>query len=134
MRPRSLILVAAAALALIPAAGAFADDTGTVSGLRAQVTRFLTAELHRDSSTVCAILGTPMNGTRHGRSCEQRWQHSLRRMLRRGDGTNLRADRRAVATAAVSSDGVWATITLPHPLLAGVSRFSWYDNCWMLER
>jgi hypothetical protein len=113
---------------------ALGQSTGTVPGLRAQVSRLITAELHGDSATVCAILGTGLNGTEHGRSCTQRWDTKL---AKHKHHAALRADLTAVASAAVSSDGVHASITLPHPLLAGrsaESSFSWYDNCWMLMR
>jgi hypothetical protein len=112
---------------------ALGSATGTVAGLRAQVTRFVTAELHDDTATVCAIVGTPMNETRHGKSCAERWKASIKRLMAQSGGrAELSADAKAVPSAAVSSDGTYASITLPHPLLGAQSRFSWYDNCWML--
>ncbi|HEX2704045.1 MAG TPA: hypothetical protein VHM72_11525 [Solirubrobacteraceae bacterium] len=99
------------------------------------MTRFVTAELHGDAATVCAIVGTPMNATRHGKTCAERWMASIRHYLAQPGGRGkLHADLRATAAAAVSSDGTSASITLPHPLLGGQSQFSWYDNCWMLMR
>jgi hypothetical protein len=135
MRSRALLGAAAALAALAIPSTALATSTGTVPGLRAQVTRFVTAELHQDAATVCAIVGTPMNATRDGRTCVERWKASLRHYLAQPGGhRELRADLRASAAAAVSSDGTYASITLPHPLLGGQSQFSWYDNCWMLMR
>ena len=135
MRSRSLLGAVAALAAFVVPSGALAASTGTVPGLRAQVTRFVTAELHEDASTVCAILGTPMNATRHGRTCAERWKASIRHFLEQPGGrSELHADLRATAAAAVSSDGTYASMTLPHPLLGGQSHFSWYDNCWMLMR
>jgi hypothetical protein len=135
MRIRAVLGAAAAVAVLALPSGALADSTGTVSGLRAQVTRFVTAELHRDTATVCAIVGTPMNATRNGKTCAERWKASIGHYLAQpGAHGKLRADLRAAATAAVSSSGTAATITLPHPLLGGQSQFSWYDNCWMLMR
>jgi hypothetical protein len=135
MRSRA-VLGAVAALAAVALPGsALADSTGTVPGLRAQVTRFVTAELHRDAATVCAIVGTPMNATRDGKTCVERWKATIRHFLAHPGGRGeLRADLRATATAAVTSDGTYASITLPHPLLGRESHFSWYDNCWMLMR
>jgi hypothetical protein len=135
MRSRAVLGAVAALAAFALPSSALADSTGTVPGLRAQVTRFVTAELHDDAATVCDIVGTPMNATRHGRTCAERWQASIKHFLSQPGGRReLRADLRATAAAAVSSDGTYASITLPHPLLGGESNFSWYDNCWMLMR
>ena len=46
----------------------------------------------------------------------------------------LRADQRAVASAAVTIDGEHGEIALPQPLLDGHTRFYWTANCWMLTR
>jgi hypothetical protein len=132
MRLRGLLVASALCAALALPGAALADSTGTVAGLRAQVSRLITAELTDDTATVCAIVGTPMNGTLHGKTCAQRWGRSIKHFLAHGGRAALHADARAVPDAAVSSNGSWATITLPHPLLHGQSRFSWYDNCWML--
>jgi len=122
--------MAVACLAL--AGTALADSPGTVAGLRAQVARLITAELGRDTATVCAIVAN--TATIHGQTCEQRWGRSIGHFLKHGGRHVLRADMKAVPTAAVSSNGYAASIALPHPLLAGQSNFSWYDNCWMLEK
>jgi hypothetical protein len=135
MRSRSRLGAAAVLAALAIPSTSLAASTGTVPGLRAQVTRFVAAELHDDAATVCAIVGTPMNATRHGRSCAERWKASIKHFLEHPGGrSELHADLHATAAAAVSSDGTYASITLPHPLLGGQSQFSWYDNCWMLMR
>jgi hypothetical protein len=130
---RGLLAASACCACVALPSAALADSTGTVAGLRAQVSRLITAELHRDTATVCAIVGTPMNGTLHGRSCAERWGQSIKHFLRHGGRAMLHADAKAVAAAAVSSTGTYASITLSHPLLGGASNFSWYDNCWMLE-
>jgi hypothetical protein len=120
-----------AAVALPEAA--LADSTGTVPGLRAQVTRLITAELHHDAGTVCAILNAPFNATRNGKTCTQRWTKTLKhRMASAAVRQALHADMAAVSSAAVTSDGIHASIVLPHPLLLGQSKFYWTDNCWML--
>jgi hypothetical protein len=131
MRLRVFLVASVVAAAVALPAAALADSPGTVPGLRAQVTRLITAELHRDTATVCAIVAN--SGTVHGRTCEQRWGSSLRRFLKHGGRSELRSDMHAVSGAAVNSNGYSASISLPHPLLAGASSFSWYDNCWMLE-
>jgi hypothetical protein len=105
-----------------------ADSPGTVANLRGQVTRLITAELAKDTGTVCAIVAYPAP------DCSQHWDRSLTRFLRHGGRKMLKADMTAVATASVSSNGFSATIVLPHPLRGGHSQFSWYDNCWMLEK
>ena len=111
---------------------ALADSAGTVAGLRAQVERLITAELQKDTSTVCAIVGN--DGTIDGKTCEQRWDRSLKHFFRHGGRHLLHLDMAAVPSAAVTSTGYSASITLPHPLLDGQSNFSWYDNCWMLMK
>jgi hypothetical protein len=88
----------------------------------------VTAELTKDTSTVCAIVANPSS------TCEQRWRKRLAHFLRNGGRHMLHADMAAAATAAVNSNGYSASIALPHPLLDGESNFSWYDNCWMLEK
>jgi hypothetical protein len=134
MRARRFLVASVLCAAVALPASALADSTGTVPGLRAQVSRLITAELTGDTATVCAIVGTPMDTTIHGRTCEQRWGKSISHYLRHGGRSQLHADASAVASAAVSSSGTYASMTLPHPLLSGDSNFSWYDNCWMLER
>jgi hypothetical protein len=114
---------------------ALGEATGTVAGLRAQVKRFVTAELHDDGATVCAILNAPLNNPRHGVSCAARWDASIKASLARsGSRKQLHADIAALRSAAISSDGTHASITTPYPLLAGHARshFYWTDNCWML--
>jgi hypothetical protein len=104
-------------------------------GLRAQIKRFVTAELHDDGATVCAILNAPLNDTRRGVSCTARWDTSIKASLARsGSRKQLHADIAALGSAAVSSDGIHASITTPYPLLAGHARshFYWTDDCWML--
>jgi hypothetical protein len=114
---------------------ALAEGAGTVAGLRAQVTRFVNAELHHDAATVCDILGAPLNATVHSRTCTERWRSQIKSVLAQPGGrSDLRSDIAAAATAAVTSNGVHASITLPHALVDGKPRshFFWTDNCWML--
>jgi hypothetical protein len=131
MRSRSILVAACATIALSVPAAASADSTGTVAGLRAQVQRLITAELGGDAATVCAILNAPLNGTIKGVPCTTRWDAKLARLKHAGRH-RLHADMAAIPAAGVSSDGTYASITLPHPLLHGQSKFYWTDNCWML--
>jgi hypothetical protein len=125
------VLAVALGLATIPAAAAV--STGTASGLRYAVTRLLSAELDRDGAGACAVLNAPLGATVDGRSCAQRWDARIDRMLAApGGARRLRADLRAAAGAPVRITGLHATIALPHPLLDGQSRFYWTDDCWML--
>jgi len=132
MRMR-LLATAAAVLAVAATAAAAAVSTGTASGLRYAVTRLLTAELARDGAGACAVLDAPLATTVDGRSCAQRWDARIDRMLAVPGGRGrLRADLHAVANAPVAIDGLYGTIALPHPLLDGRSRLYWTDDCWML--
>ena len=125
--------------ALITAGAARAGDGARESGvtastLRSAAARLITAELARDGATACGILNAPLTATVDGRTCAQRWDARIGHMLaRRGGRAALRADLRAVPSAAVSITGEWGTIALPHPLLDGQSRFYWTANCWMLN-
>jgi hypothetical protein len=130
-----LLVAAAVATTLALPGAALGQSTGTVAGLRAQVTRFLKAELQRNSATVCDILGGSLAATKHGKSCDERWHAKLKHFLASSsDRHELRADMAAVPAAPVSSTGTYASITLPSPPVIGgqSSSFSWYDNCWML--
>ena len=127
------LLALAAAVTLLGAVPAGAVTSGTESGLRSAVARLLSAELARDGATACSILYAPLTATAGGRTCAQRWDARIAHTLsRRGGAARLRGDLRAVATAAVTMNGPYATIALPHPLLNGHSRFYWTANCWML--
>jgi hypothetical protein len=120
--------------ALLAPATALGESGLTASTLRSAAARLLTAELARDGAGVCGILNAPLTATIDGRTCAQRWDARLDRVLsRRGGRATLRADLRAVPHAAVAISGEWGTIALPHPLLDGGSRFYWTANCWMLS-
>jgi hypothetical protein len=104
------------------------------STLRSAAARLLAAELARDGASACGVLNAPLTATVGGRTCAQRWDARIARLLaHRGGRAALRADLRAVPSAAVSISGEWGTIALPHPLLNGSSRFYWTANCWMLS-
>lgn len=130
---RARLLALAAAASLVAVAPATAATSGTEAGLRYAVTRLLDAELAGDGATACGILYAPLTGTVGGRTCVQRWDARIARMLsRRGGAARVRSDLRSVPSAAIRMSGPYATIALPHPLLDGTSRFYWTANCWML--
>ena len=127
--------VALVTLALAFSAGASAEPASWTPLLRTAATKLITAELNGDGATACGVLYAPLTGTVGGRTCVQRWDARSARILATSGGTRrLRADLRAVPTAAVKIDGLYGSIALPHPLLGGQSRFYWTANCWMLMR
>ena len=135
MKARLLALLGAAALAAPAAASAQSQWAGTAPELRAAVTRLLDAELAGDGGSACGILYAPLAGVVGGRDCTHRWDARLGRMLRAPGGrASVRANLRAVTTAAIAMTGEYASIKLPHPLLDGESRFYWTANCWMLTK
>jgi hypothetical protein len=114
---------------------AFAVGATTPATLRAAAVKLITAELNRDGATACSVLNTPLTATVGGQSCAVRWAaRSARLLAAPGGASGLRADLRAVPTAAVTMNGEHGSIALPHPLLNGHSRFYWTNNCWMLTR
>jgi hypothetical protein len=121
-------LLAPAALALPAAAGAHSVGTpAQIAWVRSAATRFVAAELAASGANACAVLNAPLRATEHGRTCAQRWNIS-----EPGARANLRAQKRAIATATVLVHGNAATIELPAPLMGGANRFAWSENCWML--
>src|ERR1700683_2660799 len=131
-----VVLVGAAALAT-PAGAFAAHSVGTreqVAWVRRSATRFVTAELTRNGAEACAVLNAPLRATQHGRTCEQRWDAKLGQLLREpGSRVRLRAERRAIASAAVIVHGNSASLGLATPLMSGSSQFTWSESCWMLE-
>jgi len=135
VKARLLAIAAAAAVAAPVTASASSQWAGTAPELRAAVTRLLDAELAGDGGTACGILYAPLTGVVGGRDCTQRWDARLSHMLHaRGGRASIRANLRAVPTAAIAMNGNYATIALPHALLNGGSRFYWTANCWMLTK
>lgn len=132
-----LLALAGLGMAATTAAAGWSSTANEVATLRSQATRFVTAEINGDGATACAVLNAPWSGVVDHRTCTQRWDASLHTLLRTpGARRQLRADAAAIPTARVdlSADGYTATIALPTPLFASLSRFVWTNNCWMLER
>ena len=136
---RSGAITALLALAaLTPAASAHAErSVGTpeqISWVRSAATRFVTAELAGNGEGACAILNAPLRSSVHGRTCAERWDGRLAALLRRpGWRAALRAQERAIASAAVIVHGNRATLALAEPLIDGPNHFVWTEMCWMLE-
>lgn len=122
---------------LMPASASAAHSVGTpgqIAWVRSAASRFVTAELARDGASACGILNAPLRATEHGRTCTQRWNARLAKLLHQaGARTRLRSQEHAISSAVVVVRGNWATIALPAPLMGNSSnRFLWTENCWML--
>jgi hypothetical protein len=138
MSPRRLVAIVTCAGALAAPAGAWAayseGSPEQVSWVRRAAGNFVAGELSGNGAAACAILDASLRKTEHGRTCAQRWDAKLARILRSSSGrSHLRAQRRAIASARVVVHGDVAWIHLPLPLMSGQNRFYWTENCWMLQ-
>jgi hypothetical protein len=138
MTLRRIVPALACAVTLIVPAGALAaNSAGTpeqIAWVRRAASNFVAAELSADGAGACAILNAPLRATQHHRTCAQRWNAKLARLLREPHGrARLRTLQRAIPSATVIVHGYSATIDLPTPLMHGPNRFLWTENCWMLE-
>jgi hypothetical protein len=138
MRYRSAVALLTCAAALIaPGSALGARSVGSheqIAWVRRAATNFVSAELAGDGASACAVLNAPLRATEHRRSCAQRWDARLAKRLHEpGARTQLRTERRAIASATVVVHGDGASIELPAPLMSGPNRFRWTENCWMLE-
>jgi hypothetical protein len=125
------------ALVVLAAPAAAAGSYGSreqVAWVRRAATNFVNAELNGDGAAACAILDARLRGTVRHRTCAQRWDARLKRLLRQpGERTGLRRERRAISSAEVTVRGHRAAIALPAPLASdSANRFLWTENCWML--
>lgn len=140
MSPRQAIATLICALVLLPAAaamGAYSErSVGSpeqIAWVRRAAGNFVAAELSGNSAGACTVLNAPLRATEHHRTCAQRWNTRLGKLLHeRGARSRLRAEQRAITTARVVVHGNLASIELPAPLLGGPNRFLWTENCWML--
>ncbi len=140
MSPRQATMTLACALALLlPAAAARAYSEHSVGSpeqiawVRRAAGNFVAAEFGGNGAGACTVLNAPLRATEHHRTCEQRWNVRLRKLLQeRGARSRLRTEQRAIPTARVVVHGNTASIELPAPLLSGPNRFLWTENCWML--
>ena len=126
-------LVCAGALALFAFSASASAAIGSVQNLRDAASTVVSAEIHDLGSSGCGKLYAPLTKTVDGKTCVQRWAARSKQLLAAPNGlAHLLADYNAVAKAAVSIHGLYATIALPYPLLGGQSKWYWTDNCWML--
>jgi hypothetical protein len=138
MTLRRIIAVLACAATLSPPASTFAaSSVGSpeqVAWVRRAASNFVAAELSGNGAGACAILNAPLRATRHHRTCVQRWNTKLSKLLREPRSrARLHTLQRAIPSAIVIVHGYVAAISLPTPLMYGPNRFLWSENCWMLE-
>lgn len=118
-----------------PYSGHSAGTPEQIAWVRRAAGNFLKAELAGNGAGVCAILAAPLRADVDRRTCAQRWDAKLNELLRgHGERRRLRSELHASSSARVVVHGRNATIDLAEPLLDGVNRFLWSENCWMLER
>lgn len=136
MRSRSMVGTLAVLAAVVLPGAAQASPTGTreqIAWVRRAATNFVAAELRRDGAGACAILNAPLRATYDHRTCTQRWDARLAATARDPSArASLRAEARAIPSAAVEVRGESASIRLPSPLMGAENRFLWRENCWML--
>ncbi len=138
MRLRRGIGLLACAAALVQCASASAaysvGSRQQVEWVRRAAANFVDAELAGNGAGACAILNAPLRATRRHRTCAQRWNVSLAKLLGEpGAKARLHEQRRAIASAAVVVHGNLATIDLSSQLIGPANRFVWTENCWMLD-
>lgn len=117
-----------------PALAAPAATREQVAWIHRAAANFVGDELRGDGAGACSILAARLRGTDGGRTCAERWDARLARLLREPHGrTGLRADARAIPSARVVVHGEFASLQLPAPLISGPNRLQWTENCWMVD-
>ena len=137
---RGIAMLSCAALLALPASASAASaphSTGgaqQIAAVRGAAGNFVAAELAGNGAGACAHLTAAQRATEHGRTCAQRWDAKLTKLLREpGERAGLRKDAHAIGTAAVLVRGNIASIDLPTPFLGGdESRLVWTESCWMV--
>jgi hypothetical protein len=138
MTLRRIIAAFACAFTLIqPASALAAGSVGTpeqIAWVRRAASNFVAAELGGNGAGACAILNAPLRATQHHRTCAQRWNAKLSKLLREPHSrAHLHTLQRAIPSATVIVHDYSASINLPTPPMHGPNRFLWTENCWMLE-
>jgi hypothetical protein len=138
MTLRRIIPALACAATLIPPVGTLAaSSVGTpkqIAWVRRAASNFVAAELSGNGTRACAILNAPLRTTQHHRTCAQRWNARLSKLLREPHSqAHLHTLQQAIPSATVIVHDYIASIKLPTPLMHGPNRFLWTENCWMLE-
>ena len=130
------MLTCAAAL-VVPASALGAHSVGSreqIAWVRRAASNFVAAELSRNGAGACGILNAPLRATRNNRTCTQRWNAKLSKLLREPKSrARLHAQERAIPSAVVIVHGDVASLGLATPLMSGANHFLWTENCWMLE-
>ncbi|HEV2924978.1 MAG TPA: hypothetical protein VGW98_13145 [Solirubrobacteraceae bacterium] len=137
MSVRRVLAAVTCSVSLLAPPSAFAYSVGgqgQVAWVRRAAFNFVTAELAGNGAGACSILDAPLRRTQHRRTCAQRWNAKLAKLLHTGSGrSRLLAQRGAIPSARVVVHGELAWIELPAPLMSGQNRFLWTENCWMLQ-
>ena len=134
---RGIAMLSCAALLALPASAPAAPSTGNagqIAWIRQSAGTFVAAELAGNGAGACGRLTAAQRATEHGRTCAERWDAKLTKLLREpGERAGLRKDAHAIGTAAVLVRGNIASIDLPTPFLGGdESRLVWTESCWMV--
>lgn len=132
------VTVLVCAAVLLPSASAFgAYSVGTpeqVAWVRRAASNFVTDELSGNGAGACAILNAPLRATQHHRTCAQRWNATLAKLLHEPGGrARLRAQKHAIPSATVIVHGNIASLELASPLMNGSNQMVWTENCWMVR-
>lgn len=129
--------LACAAALILPGSALAAGSVGTpeqIAWVRRAASNFVAAELRGSGTGACAILNAPLRATQHHRTCAQRWNAKLSKLLREPlSRAHLHTLQQAIPSATVIVHDYTASIHLPTPLMHGPNRFLWTENCWMLE-
>jgi hypothetical protein len=135
---RGIATLSCAALLALPASAPAAQSAGSsaqIAWVRQAAHNFVAAELAGNGAGACARLTAAQRASEHGRTCAQRWDAKLTKLLREPAGrADLRKDAHAIPSAVVLVRGNTASIELPTPLVGGnQSQLLWTENCWMLR-
>ncbi len=134
---RIIPTLACAATLISPASTLAAGSVGTpeqIAWVRRAASNFIAAELGGNGARACAILNASLRTTQHHRTCTQRWNAKLSKLLREPlSRAHLHILQQAIPSATVIVHDYIASINLPTPLIHGSNRFLWTENCWMLD-
>ena len=105
-----------------------------IAWVRRAASNFVGAELSGNGAGACGILNAPLRATQHHRTCAQRWNAKLAKLLHEPGGrARLRAQQHAIPSAAVVVTGNIASLDLATPLMNGSNQLVWTENCWMVK-
>ena len=138
MSIRCSFAVFTCAAALVQPASALAEHSvgsrEQIAWVRRAASNFVGAELSGNGAGACGILNAPLRATQHHRTCAQRWNAKLAKLLHEPGGrARLRAQQHAIPSAAVVVTGNIASLDLATPLMNGSNQLVWTENCWMVK-